>query len=201
MADPLRRPAGWAEILAAPEGVEAEVIAGELWTHPRPRPVHGRVQHLLGGAVGFPFDLGIGGPGGWWIVSEPDISFAPHDIVNPDVAGWRRERVPVFPEERPIAVRPDWVCEILSPSTARRDRLDKSNLYLRHSVPWYWLIDTDARLLQAFEAHAGRWVLLGTWGDTDLARVPPFDAVELVVGNLFPPRRAAASSAPDQETP
>lgn len=198
MADPLRRPAGWAEILAAPEGMEAEVIAGELWTHPRPRPEHGRVQHLLGGAVGFPFDLGRGGPGGWWLINEPDISFGPQDIVNPDVAGWRRERVPEFHRERPIAIRPDWACELLSPSTARRDRHEKSNLYLHYDVSWYWLVDTDARLLQAFEAHEGRWVLLGTWGETDLARIPPFDAVDLIVGDLFPPPPADEAST---ETP
>lgn len=198
MADPLPRPAGWAEILAAPEGLEAEVIGGELWTHPRPRPEHGLAQFSIAFSLGR-FGIGRGGPGGWWLINEVDVFFGPHDIVNPDVAGWRRERVPEFPRERPIAIRPDWVCEVLSPSTARRDRLHKASLYLDHGVPWYWLVDTDNRLLEAFEASDGRWLRHGAWSDADVTRVPPFDAVELAVGDLFPPlpeAEAAAGSEP-----
>jgi Uma2 family endonuclease len=187
MADPLPRPAGWAEMLAAPEGVEAEVIGGELWTHARPRPEHGRAQSALSHGLFGPFDLGRGGPGGWWLINEPDVAFGEHDIVSPDVAGWRRERVPELPRQRPIPIRPDWVCEVLSPSTARRDRRDKAALYLGAGVPWYWLVDTRARLLEAFEATDGRWLRLGAWSEADVARVPPFDAVDLFVADLFPP--------------
>jgi Uma2 family endonuclease len=192
MADPLRKPAGWAELVAAPAGLEAEVIGGELWTHPRPRPEHGRAQGALTYGLFGAFDFGRGGPGGWWLIPEVDVAFGPHDIVSPDLAGWRRERGSEFPRERPIRVHPDWVCEVLSPSTQRRDRLQKAQLYLEGGVQCYWLVDTDARLLEAFEAQEGRWVRLGAWGDEDVARVPPFGAVELTVGDLFLP------AAPDE---
>lgn len=195
MADPLPRPAGWAEILAAPPGVEVEVIGGELWTHARPRPEHGRAQSALSYGLFGPFDRGRGGPGGWWLINEPDVAFGAHDIVSPDIAGWRRERVPEFPCERPVAVRPDWVCEVLSPSTALRDRRDKAALYLEAGVPWYWLVDTRARLLEAFEATGGRWLRLGAWSEADVARVPPFDAVDLFVADLFPPPPATEGAA------
>ena len=201
MADPLPRPAGWAEILAAPEGLEAEVIGGELWTHPRPRPEHGLAQFVIGGVLSDPFGFGRGGPGGWWLINEVDVFFGPHDIVSPDVAGWRRERVPEFPRERPIAIRTDWVCEVLSPSTARRDRLQKATLYLDHGVPWYWLVDTDNRLLEAFEASDGHWLRHGAWSDADVARVPPFDAIELAVGDLFPPLPEAAAGTEPSAPP
>jgi len=188
MSEPARRPAGWPEILAAPEGLEAEVLDGELWTHPRPRPAHGFTQANLSGLLALPFGIGRGGPGGWWILIEPDVAFGPHDIVSPDLVGWRRERVPDFPDDRPVEIRPDWVCEVLSPSTARRDRLGKSQLYLRAGVPHYWLLDLTARLLEAYELEGERWTRLGAWGEGDVARVRPFDAVELAVGELFPPR-------------
>jgi Uma2 family endonuclease len=195
MADPLPRPAGWAEILAAPPGVEVEVIGGELWTHARPRPEHGLAQVFLAASLAAPFGKGRGGPGGWWLINEPDVAFGAHDIVSPDIAGWRRERVPEFPRARRVAVRPDWVCEVLSPSTALRDRRDKAALYLEAGVPWYWLVDTRARLLEAFEATGGRWLRLGAWSEADVARVPPFDAVDLFVADLFPPPPGAEGAA------
>ncbi len=194
MAEPLRRPAGWQEILDAPEGVKAEVIGGELILSPRPRPAHGRGQAALAVNVSGPFDLGRGGPGGWWILIEPDVLFGDHDIVSPDFVGWRRYRLPVLPDEAPVAVVPNWVCEILSPSTACRDRTIKSDLYLEAGVPYYWLLDMDQRTLEAYEAQAGRWVRLGAWTDGDIVRIAPFDAIELEVGTLFPPAPEASLS-------
>lgn len=186
MAEPLRRSAGWADLLALPEDVKAEVVAGELWTSPRPLPAHGNIQVALSSEL-FPFDRGRGGPGGWWLVIEPDVRLGPHDIVSPDLVGWRKARVPNFPLERPIEIVPDWVCEVLSPSNASRDRTKKADLYLRAGVPFYWLIDPEARTLEALAAESGRWVRLGAWTDGDVARVAPFDALELEVGVLFPP--------------
>ena len=188
MAETLKRPAGWSDLLALPEdGLRAEVLAGELITHPRPRPAHGRTQAILSSSLTPPFDLGEGGPGGWWLVIEPDVQLGPHDIVSPDLVGWRRERMPEFPAERPITLAPDWVCEVLSPGTARRDRTIKADLYLRAGVPHYWLLDIELRTLEALEAQSGRWVRLGAWSDGESARAAPFEAVEIVVGTLFPP--------------
>lgn len=198
MAEPLRRPAGWQDILAAPESLKAEVIHGELSLMPRPRPPHGRSQAVLSSWLSAPFDLGEGGPGGWWIVIEPDIAFGPHDIVSPDLAGWRRSRLPELPQERPIELGPDWVCEVLSPSSARRDRLTKADLYLASGVPFYWLIDTDLRSLEALAAESGRWVRLGAWTDGQRAAIPPFEAVEIDVGSLFLP---LPESAPPENSP
>lgn len=186
MAESLRKLAGWPEILATSEDLRAEVLAGELFTSPRSRPPHGRVQGVLAHRLGGPFDYD-GDPGGWWILPETDVSFSAHDIVSPDLAGWRRTRVPVFPEERPIEIAPDWVCEVLSPTTARHDRVAKADLYARGGVGHYWLVDPGLRTLEALVLESGRWLRLGAWTDGDRARVAPFEAVEIDIGGLFPP--------------
>jgi Uma2 family endonuclease len=188
MAEPARRPATWEELLATPDdGRIYEVLAGNLEAQPRPRPSHGRTQALLAGELSGPFDRGRGGPGGWWLVIEPDVELDAHNIVAPDIAGWRRERMPVFTDERPIAVRPDWICEVVSPSNRRRDRGPKADLYQRVGVPHYWILDSEERTLEAFENRSAAWVRLGAWSDGDSARIPPFDAISLEVGGLFTP--------------
>lgn len=186
MTEPAPKRHGWEDILAVPEGVSAEVVGGELITAPRPHPRHGSAQAVLSAEITAPFQLGRGGPGGWWILIEPDVFFGPHDIVAPDLVGWRKDRVPAFPDEQPISIRPDWICEVLSPRTARRDRTVKSDLYLRAAVPHFWLVDPQARTLEAFELQQDRWLRLGAWTDGDRAAIPPFDAVEIDVGELFP---------------
>lgn len=186
MAEPRRRPAAWADLLATPEDVKAEVLAGELWMSPRPAPIHSGIQFNLSGEL-YGFGGQRGGSDGWWFLIEPDVRLGPHDIVSPDLVGWRKSRVPNFPLERPIEIVPDWVCEVLSPSNASRDRTRKADLYLRTGVPFYWLIDPEARTLEALAAEAGRWVRLGAWADGDIARVAPFEARELEIGVLFPP--------------
>lgn len=187
MADPIRRPATWQDLLALPEDVRAEVVGGELLFSPRARPIHSLVQTGLAADLAPPFGRGAGGPGGWWILIETEIELGPHDVVVPDLAGWRRERMPIFPTERPITTTPDWVCEIASPGTARLDRTRKANLYLASGIPDYWLVDPDERTLEALVAENGRWLRLGAWTDGDHARVAPFDAIELDIGVLFPP--------------
>jgi Uma2 family endonuclease len=180
------------DLLRLPEGTRGEVLAGTLVVPPAPLPRHSNPQGGLRRFVGGPYhdDDGFGGPGGWWIFVEVDVRFSPHDIVRPDLSGWLRPRLPE-PDVRPIDVVPDWVCEILSPSTASRDRVDKRRLYAKHGVRYYWLVDPDARTLEALELRDGRWVDAGTFDDEDgHARVPPFDGVELPVPRLFLPRTA-----------
>ncbi|MGF1465183.1 MAG: Uma2 family endonuclease [Sandaracinaceae bacterium] len=190
--DAAHRLATYEDLLALDEDVKAEVLAGEIVTTPSPLPRHSRPQRSLSRFLGGPFDDddGHGGPGGWWIFIEVDIRFGPHDILRPDLSGWRRERLPDPGDQRPIEIPPDWVCEILSPSTTARDRGAKRDLYARHGVAHYWIVDVEARVLEAFALEAGRWVLEGTYDESASARIPPFEAVELPVGRLFLPRTA-----------
>jgi Uma2 family endonuclease len=186
--------ATYEELLALPRGVKAEVIGGVLRALPAPRPRHAKVQRVLGGVIGGPFDddHGLGGPGGWYIFPEVDVQLSPHDVVRPDLSGWRRARL-ADPDERPFTVVPDWVCEIASPSTARDDRVLKRQLYAAHHVAFYWLVDPETRLLEALELRDGRWVELGVFDETARVRIAPFDAVELSIARLFlAPRPADA---------
>jgi Uma2 family endonuclease len=192
MASPQRKLATYADLLALPEDVRAEVLGGDVVVTPAPLPRHASVQRAAGRFLGGPFhdDDGRGGPGGWWIFPEADVALSPHDIVRPDLAGWRRERLPRPGSVRPIEVVPDWVCEVLSPSTAARDRVTKRRLYAQAGVPFYWLIDPELRALEALALRDGAWVELGVFDDTATARIAPFDAIELEVGRLFLPKEA-----------
>lgn len=176
--------------MALGEDVRAEVLAGELVVTPAPLPRHSKPQRALGRFVGGPYDDddGRGGPGGWWIFVEVDVRFGPHDIVRPDLSGWRRERLIDPGDLRPIDVVPDWVCEITSPSTASRDRVGKRALYARAGVPYYWIVDPQAGTLEALRLEEGGWKELGAWAAGDRARIAPFDAVELEIERLFLPR-------------
>jgi Uma2 family endonuclease len=192
MTTPAPKFASYADLLALPEGVRGEVIAGELVTAPAPLPRHAKVQGAARRFVGGPFDDddGHGGPGGWWIFVEVDVALSPHDIVRPDLAGWRRERLPRPGSVRPIQVIPDWVCEVISPSTAARDRVTKRALYARAGIAHYWLIDPDARVLEALALRDGVWVEVGVYDERSTARIAPFEAIELAIGRLFLPKEA-----------
>lgn len=191
-ADPARKLATYADLLLFPEGVRAEVLAGVVSVTPSPLPRHSKVQRAAGRFLGGPFDDddGRGGPGGWWIFVEVDVAFGPHDIVCPDLSGFRREHLPRPGAVRPIEVVPDWIGEVLSPSTAARDRVTKQALYARAGVPYYWLFDPEARVLEALALRDGVWTILGTYDNTATARIPPFEAIELEVGRLFLPKDA-----------
>jgi Uma2 family endonuclease len=182
------------DLLALPPGEKGEVIRGVLRTLHAPRPRHAKVQRVLGGVLGGPFDDddGLGGPGGWYIFPEVDVQLTAHDVVRPDLSGWRRERL-ADPDERPFTVVPDWVCEIASPSTARDDRVLKRHLYAEHRVGFYWLVDPETRLLEALELREGRWVELGVFDETARVRIAPFDAVELSIARLFLAQRPPES--------
>ena len=118
------------------------------------------------------------GPGGWWLLNEPELHFY-DDVIVPDQAGWRRERLPVVPKVAAMTLAPDWVCEVVSPSSAAIDRVKKARIYARNSVRWQWIIDPIGKTLDADELRDGAWALLGTWGPGEKPRVPPFDAIEL----------------------
>ncbi len=174
-----RRPAAtYEDLLAVPDHLVAEILDGDLYTSPRPAPRHADASSGLGGALRGPFDRGRGGPGGWRILDEPELHLG-RDVIVPDLAGWRRERLPRLPDEAHFAMAPDWVCEVLSPSTAAIDRVKKLTIYARESVKHAWLVDPLAQTLEVFRLDAGRWTLVGTWAGADTIRAEPFDALDL----------------------
>ena len=187
--DPARKPATYADLAALPDGAKAEVVHGAVVTQPAPLPRHARAQRTLGSLLGKPFDDddGSGGPGGWWILPEVDVRLAQHVVVRPDLAGWRRARLPDPWDTRPIDVVPDWICEIVSPSNAAADRVTKSRLYAEHGAQHYWIVDPAEGTLEALRLEGGAWVDAGRFDGSSLARIAPFEAIELPVGRLFPP--------------
>jgi Uma2 family endonuclease len=177
-----KREATYDDLLKLPENVVGEIIAGELFVSPRPASPHARASSMMGVDVGGPFDRppggGAGGPGGWWIVDEPELHFGA-DVLVPDLAGWRRERMPVFPKAPAFELPPDWVCEIISPSTARLDRTRKMGVYAQVKVPHLWILDPLAQTLEVFHLQDGSWILGSTHAENEKIRAVPFDAVEL----------------------
>jgi Uma2 family endonuclease len=188
--DSATKAARYEDLFGLGDDVRAEIIAGEITTTPSPLPRHSRAQRALGRFVGGPYDDddGHGGPGGWWILLEVDVELGAHDVVRPDIAGWRRERLVQPWDERPIRVVPDWICEVLSPSNAAQDRVVKRRLYAASGLPHYWLLDPAARTLEASRLADGQWVEVGVYGDGDVARIDPFTATELDVSRLFAPQ-------------
>ena len=177
--------ATYQDVLDAPEHMVAEIIAGIPYTQPRPAMPHARASSAIGVELGGPFDRGRGGPGGWWTVDEPELHLG-EDILVPDLAGWRRETMPEFPDAAYCTVVPDWVCEVLSSSTRRIDLHEKRPIYARENVRHLWFVDPSARDLEAFELRNGEWVLIATAKDEDPVSVPPFDAITFNLGDLWP---------------
>ncbi|PWG61260.1 Uma2 family endonuclease [Spiribacter halobius] len=185
MTDPAPRQATYEDILALPDHLVGELLGGDLHTHPRPAPRHARAYSALGYRIGGPFDGGIDGPGGWWILDEPEVHLG-EDVLVPDLAGWRRERMPSLPDTAWFELAPDWVCEILSPATARADRAIKMPIYAREGVHHLWLVDPDARTLEVFALQdEGRWLMLAALKDDDPVCQPPFDAITFGLESLW----------------
>ena len=192
MAQPGRRrpPATYEDLLAVPDHLVAEIVDGELYAPPRPAPRHADASSALGGLLHGPFDRGRGGPGGWRILFEPELHLE-RDVLVPDLAGWRRERLPALPDEAFFSVATDWVCEVLSPRTAALDRVKKLTVYARAHVSHAWLVDPIAQTLEALRLENARWVIMVTCAGSDVVRLPPFDEIELDLGVLWetPPDR------------
>ena len=174
------------QLIALPEGLTGEILNGQLHTQPRPSGPHTWVESALESELFAPFSRGRGGPGGWWILIEPEVHFViDREICVPDIAGWRRERMPAIPEGHRFTVAPDWVCEILSPSTASKDREIKMPIYAHYGVNHIWLVDPKARTLDVFENREGEWVQCATYRDNDPVVAAPFEAVTIKLGDLW----------------
>jgi Uma2 family endonuclease len=184
MADAARRRATYDDLLQVPDHLVAEIIDGELVTSPRPAPAHARAASSLGGELYGPFDRGKNGPGGWVILDEPELHLHGQVLV-PDLAGWRRERMPELPDAVAFELEPDWVCEVLSPSTAARDRADKVPIYLREGVSNFWLVDPSSQTQEAFKLDGTGYRLLGSWRGSAVVQVEPFGALALDLSALW----------------
>ncbi len=184
-ARPGTRPATYDDLLGLPEHVVGEIIGGELIVTPRPAPRHAVAASVLGGDLGPPFHgSGRGGPGGWWILDEPELHLG-DDVLVPDLAGWPRSRMPFIPETAYFTLAPDWVCEVLSPGTARLDRLKKLAIYAREGVAHAWLLDPLQRTLEILRLDGGHWVITGIHADQDEVRAEPFHAIGLELSRLW----------------
>ena len=179
------RRATYQDVLDAPAHRVAEIVDGTLYTHPRPAPPHALASSSLQGDLSNAFQFGRGGPGGWWIIFEPELHLG-EDIVVPDLAGWRRERMTELPDTAYFTLAPDWVCEVLSVSTRKLDLHEKRPIYAREGVPCLWLVDPADRTLEAFELHDEQWLLIASAKDDEPVSIRPFDAITFSLGDLWP---------------
>lgn len=196
MSEPAKKRATYQDVLDAPDHLVAEIINGELRLSPRPGAPHTVAASSLGYLLGPPFHIGSNGPGGWVILDEPELHLG-ENVVVPDLAGWRAERMPVVPDVY-FTLAPDWVCEALSPSTRVNDRVEKLPIYAAAGVSHVWLIDAAKRSLEVFRLRDGTYFIAAMYQGNEKVRAEPFDAIELDLGVLWaylptPPRGSRAS--------
>jgi Uma2 family endonuclease len=184
VTDPARRLATYQDVLNSPPHVVAEVISGVLYQTPRPATPHAAAASAVGEELGPPFKRGRGGPGGWMILSEPELHLG-GDILVPDVSSWRRERMPELPHAAFIELSPDWVCEVSSPSTRRLDRGEKLRVYAEHGVHHVWLVEPLDQLLEVLELDRGAYRIVQTATGANPVRLRPFDAIEFDLAALW----------------
>jgi Uma2 family endonuclease len=185
MAEPATRTATYEDLCALAEHVVGEIVYGVLHASPRPSPRHARASSTLGEELGPPFNRGRGGPGGWLILDEPELHLGGHVLV-PDLAGWRRERLPELPVDKAhFDLAPDWICEVLSPSTAALDRGDKRSVYATEGVKHLWFVDPDAQMLEVLELDGTSYRVLDVYSGVQRIRAKPFDAIEMELGALW----------------
>lgn len=170
----------------APDNIVAEILDGALSLMPRPRPRHARTATRLASGLGGFHDPDEGEPGGWVVLIEPELHLGPRpDVIDPDLAGWRRARLPEEPEEAAIQIAPDWVCEILSDRTEALDRGPKRRIYRRESVGHLWLCDPHIQTLEVYRLEGGRWAELDTFEGDVKVRAEPFEEIELDLSRLW----------------
>jgi Uma2 family endonuclease len=187
----IRGRATYADLEKVPENMVAELIDGDLYTWPRPAGPHADMSSVLGMIIGPPYRLGRGGPGGWWIVDEPELHLdIDVQVLVPDLAGWRRERMPQIPKDHRFIVTPDWVCEVISPSSLRTDRGKKMRIYAEHGVPWMWLVDPIGRMLEVLTLDGDNWKYVATFTGEDVVRAEPFPEAEIDLGSIWGPDEA-----------
>jgi Uma2 family endonuclease len=184
MSSPAIKPATYQDIIDLPENVVGEIINGYLETHPRPAPKHAVATSSIGAELVSPFQKGRGGPGGWWIIDEPECHLGSHVLV-PDLAGWRKQRMPTLPETAWFEIAPDWVCEVLSPSTARLDRMVKMPIYAELGVTYLWLVDPLLQTLEAYQLHDAHWLLIGSYTDDQPVTIAPFAEHTFLLSDLW----------------
>ena len=185
MQEKVKRRATYADLKAVPPHLVAEILNGRLVTHPRPAPPHGTSSTSLTDELVGPFQKRKGGPGGWVFIGEPELHRG-EDVAVPELAGWRRTRMTQMPTTAFIALAPDWICEVISPSTEDYDRGEKSEIYARAGIPHFWIIDPLIKKLEVHELRDGRWLLLQTVSQHQTVVAPPFDAVSFSLGMLWP---------------
>jgi Uma2 family endonuclease len=188
MAAPLRSsPATFADLVGLGDQVSAEIIQGEIVEKASPTMAHGRSQLAMGMFLSRRFDRRPGGrwPGGWWFGTEVDTEYDRHQVFRHDGAGWRRDRVSEVPAGRPVRVRPDWVCELLSPSNEKRDLVDKLRILHVAGVPHYWIANPEEKTLVVHRWTPPGYLIVLTAASGELVRAEPFETVELRVGILF----------------
>jgi Uma2 family endonuclease len=184
MAGTAARRATCQDLAALPPHLTGQLVDGVVYATPRPAGDQALTGSVLAVEIGGPFMSGRGGPGGWWIVYEPELHFG-DDVLVPDLAGWRRERLPAYPAHPFLTLPPDWACEILSPSTAALDRARKMAVYARVGVRHAWLVDPKARTLEVYALEAGRWVSLAVHAEDATVRAEPFAALALALDRLW----------------
>ncbi len=174
------------DLVNLPASLTGEILNGQLYAHPRPSGKHVLAASNLGIEIGGPYHRGKDGPGGWWILQEPEVHFVlDEEVAVPDVAGWRKTTMPAIPDGHKFIIVPDWICEILSPSTESIDRDIKKPLYARFGVSYLWLIHPTNRKLEAFRLVEGDWESQGVYSGTDIFCVEPFESVEIRLDQLL----------------
>lgn len=180
------RQALYDEYLAVPDYLRAEIIDGTLYVSPRPSPRHANASSVLGTVVNGAFQLGRGGPGGWWIIDEPELQLDELQPMVPDLAGWKIERMPTLPDTAYFALAPDWICEVLSKSTEHVDRDNKMPRYAAHGVGHVWLVDPIAWTLEVYTlGDDRRWRTARTYSGHVKVRAEPFAAIEIDLAALW----------------
>lgn len=186
MAARVQQHATYEDLLRLPENMVGELIDGELYASPRPAGPHTNAASGLGFILGPSFHFGRGGPGGWWIFFEPEVHLG-RNVVVPDLAGWRRERMPEIPKNHVFSIVPDWICEVTSPSSGRLDRLKKMPIYARGDVEYAWIVEPEQQTIEAYHRQDDRWTLLNTYGEEPIVRIEPFDAIEIDLTLIWGP--------------